>query len=106
MDSLYPARDQLERQHILDTLKGYDWADPALAAQYNALRLDAITILDAIRYLVIRIQAKRQVEVTSVPDPVDATLGYLPTDAVYEHGFDPLIGGFRADPEDAITHAF
>lgn len=106
LDALYEARDDAERQAIVDTLKSHAWDDPALAARYAGLGLAEITIVDAIRSLVVRIQARQRAEATTVADPDDSALAYLPTDRVVEHGFAPLEGGFRADPEDAVKNAF
>jgi len=106
LDALYEAVSASERQVIVATLKANAWDDVALGARYAALGVGEITILDAIRYLVVRIQARQQAEAALVPDPKDATLSYLPPDSVFEHGFDPLQGGFRADPKDSVKNAF
>jgi hypothetical protein len=106
LDALYEARNDAERQGIVDTLRAHPWGDPALAARYASLGLPDITILDAIRSLVVRIQARQQAETTPIVDPDDSTLVYLPTDRVTDRGFAPLQGGFRASPEDAVQNAF
>jgi len=67
-----------------------------LQNRYAVLAPGDITILDAIRYLIVRVQAKEAAASTKIVDPDDPTLGYLPTDRVFEHGFDPLAGGFIA----------
>ncbi len=106
LDALYEAKDATERQTIVSVVKGHAWDNPALTARYASLAPADITILDVIRYLVVRIQARQEAGRSKVADPDDSTLGYLPTDRVFEHGFDPLQGGFRADPEDSVKNAF
>lgn len=76
-----------------------NWPDPTLGGRYTTLDPSQFTILDAIRYLIVSIQAKQVTAQTKMKDPTDATLSYLPTDKVYEHGFDPLQGGFVAQPQ-------
>jgi hypothetical protein len=106
LDALYDARDDAERQAMVDALKAHTWDDASLTARYAALQLGEITILDAIRYLVVRVQAQQAVETTIVKDANDPSIGYLPTDMVFENGFDPLLGGFRIDPQDSVKNAF
>ena len=49
---------------------------------------------------------RQAAEATTVVDPDDSTLVYLPGDRVVERGFVPLEGGFRSDPGDAVKNAF
>lgn len=100
LDGLYEARDLAERQRIVSELKAYQWQEPALQNRYANLDPNAITLLDALRALIIRLQAKHEAGETKVADPDDSTLGYLPTDKVFEHGFDPLQGGFQAQGQE------
>jgi hypothetical protein len=83
---------------MIAVLKAYtSLPDPSLDARYAALTPDQFTILDAIRYLIVNIQQKLQASRKKIPDSADPTLGYLPTDKVFEHGFDPLENGFVAE---------
>lgn len=96
LNDLYAAGSDAERTKILETLKGHTWDDAGLTARYAGLDVSGITILDAIRYLIVVIQGQQAAAVTPTKDKVDPSLTYLPPDTVYEHGFDPLIGGFKA----------
>src|SRR5439155_20942976 len=69
LDALYEAVDAAERAAIVATLKANAWDDPDLVARYANLDVKDITILDAIRYLVVRIQARQAAEATLVADP-------------------------------------
>src|SRR5205085_9922471 len=84
-------------QQLLITLKAYPWhAGSPQRQRYDTIPVSALTIRDAISYLAIRINAKYQTSLTKVTDPQDPTVSYLPTDKVYETGFDHLKGGFVA----------
>ncbi|PSB41358.1 hypothetical protein C7B80_30970 [Cyanosarcina cf. burmensis CCALA 770] len=60
-----------------------------------------VTIKDAIQYLVKRIQAKQAKAKAYERDENNQELNYLPTDKVYERGFNPL-GGFKAQSSEAF----
>lgn len=96
LNALYVTDSNDERNQIVAILKAHAWDDPGLDAYYQALQAADITILDALRCLILRIQAQQEAAAVVVKDPADQTIGYLPTDMVYEHGFDPLVGGFKA----------
>jgi hypothetical protein len=96
LDSLYAAASTDERDKIVAALKAHVWDEPGLTAYYSSLQAPDITILDALRYLILRILAQQEAAQTIVVDQTDPTVGYLPTDMVFEHGFDPLAGGFKA----------
>jgi hypothetical protein len=94
LDAIYQEGAPGEVDAMLAALQAYsDWPDPSLASRYATLSADAFTILDAIHYLIVTIQTKQQAGLTK-----GAGLDYLPTDKVYENGFDPLAGGFVAKP--------
>jgi len=64
-----------------------------------------VTITDAINYLCIEVAEKYQEsnKVKSYPDTeinVDNKVSSTPIEKVYEHGFYPLQGGFRVNPND------
>jgi hypothetical protein len=94
LDALYEASGSDERDRMIVALRKHTWDDPSIAGRYNALQPSALTILDAIRYLILFIQEKSNIGATK-----DDSIGCLPTDKVYEHGFDPLPGGFVAEPK-------
>jgi hypothetical protein len=97
LDDLYQESTAGEKAGMIAVLKANtNWPDPGMGARYATLTPDDFTILDAIRYLIVAIQAKQAAAQSKVKDPSDPTLSYLPTDKVFEHGFDPLQGGFVA----------
>jgi hypothetical protein len=100
LDDMYAAENDNERTAIIAALKAHSWDDATLTARYSSLAPGDITILDAIRYIIVRVQAEAATSVTVMTDKTDATLKYLPPDMVFEHGFDPLTGGFRAVGQD------
>jgi hypothetical protein len=100
LDDLYQETFAGEKAGMLVALQKYtNWPDASLAARYSTLDPSQLTIIDAIRYLIVSIHAKQAAAQTKMKDPTDATLSYLPTDKVYEHGFDPLQGGFVAQAQ-------
>src|SRR6185312_12785242 len=100
LDAIYQESSAGEAAAMIAKLKAYTgWPDPSMANRYATLQPDAFTILDAIRYLIVAIQEKQAAARNKVADPDDPTLSYLPTDKVYEHGFDPLAGGFVAQAQ-------
>jgi hypothetical protein len=101
LESTYQASTP-ELQRVFDTLKGQNWSGfPELEMRYGnpSFEISHIKIRDAINYLIIRIQANQAAALTKISDPAEPGLSYLPTDMVYEHGFDPLQGGFQAQSE-------
>lgn len=101
LNDLYQESIPGEIAGMLAVMRKYTtWPDASLAGRYNTLDPTQFTILDAIRYLIVAIQAKQAAAQTKMKDPTDATLSYLPTDKVYEHGFDPLQGGFVAQAKE------
>jgi hypothetical protein len=100
LDDLYQESVTGEKAAMLTVLRNHsDWPDSTLSARYAALNAADLTIRDAIRYLIVVIQAKQLAGQTKITDPDDPGLSYLPTDKVYEHGFDPLQGGFVAQAQ-------
>lgn len=92
LDALYQEAFPGEKANMLAVLqKNTNWPDSSLAARYAGLNADQLTILDAIRYLVVVIQAKQAAGEEKTPP-----LTYLPPDKVFEFGFDPLQNGFVA----------
>ena len=100
LSDLYQETFAGEKAAMIAAMRKYTaWPDPSLATRYATLDPSQLTILDAIHYLIVAIQAKQAAGDTKVTDPIDPTLSYLPTDKVYEHGFDPLQGGFVAQAQ-------
>ncbi|MBV9724102.1 MAG: hypothetical protein JO299_02910, partial [Gammaproteobacteria bacterium] len=100
LDDIYQETAPGEIAGMLAVMQKYtDWPDSSLGTRYKTLQPTQFTIRDAINYLIVAIQAKQAASQTKVKDPDDATLSYLPTDKVYEHGFDPLQGGFVAQAQ-------
>ncbi|MFF2198275.1 hypothetical protein [Streptomyces sp. NPDC058157] len=99
LDSLYAESVPGERGRMLLVLKRYPWKDPALSARYRDLPPEALTVHDAIRYLAVVVGGDWQKSRAKVSDrlPDGTPVNYLPTDKVYERGFDPLGDGFEAD---------
>jgi hypothetical protein len=94
----YVAADDSEKQAMIAELKAYPWkAGDPLGPYYSTLAPGGLTILDAIRYLIVRVRQKHAHSRETIPDSIDPKVGYLPVDKVFEHGFDPLAGGFRLD---------
>ncbi|KIA60030.1 hypothetical protein [Nocardia vulneris] len=97
LDDLYQAGSAAAAKQVLDSLKAYAWpAGSPQRQRYDTITAAELTIRDAIAYLAIRINAKYQTSLQKVKDPGDPTVSYLPTDKVYETGFDHLQGGFEA----------
>ncbi|HEY7636753.1 MAG TPA: hypothetical protein VH763_14480 [Gemmatimonadales bacterium] len=96
LDDVYQEAFPGEVAAMLAKLKAHTWPDPALTSRYSTLAAGSLTVLDAIRYLIVSIEEKQAAELEKMVDPDDPSLSYLPTDKVYEHGFDPLAGGFTA----------
>lgn len=100
LSALYQETFPGEKAGMLALMQAYtEWPTSDLAPRYATLDPADFTILDAIRYLIVAIQAKRAAAQDKIKDPSDPTLSYLPTDKVYEHGFDPLQGGFVAQAQ-------
>ena len=78
---------------MLAKLRAYtDWPDPSLAARYTAFAHKAFT--SSTRFVTSSFGSRKASRSRKkMPNPSDSTLSYLPTDRVYEYGFDPLKDG-------------
>ena len=79
----------------------HDAPEPELQRIRDELGLAAgttVTIRHAIDALVVRLQERHEASRTKLTDENGAELDYMPLDQVYEHGFDPLQGGFKIPP--------
>ena len=84
-----PGREREAKDWLKGVLEGSDGLDPAIEQELNDLA-DKVTQKHA-----------KGGTVEEMPDPLnpgdpDATVSSTPVDRVYEFGFDPLDGGFRA----------
>jgi len=96
LDAKYAAGSKNEREIMIEALKSYEWPKPALKARYTNLNIGALTVRDALYFVVITLEKKFAASREKIVDPIAPELGYLPTDKVYEFGFKPLPGGFVA----------
>ncbi len=109
--AVIPIREWKEKQAIewlsASEVEGSDGLDaeyqPGSADELPHIRqrlgLDpahTVTIRDAISYLIARVQENHAAARENARDEDGNELSYLPTDKVFEHGFDPLQGGFNA----------
>ncbi|MPY59574.1 hypothetical protein [Streptomyces spongiae] len=101
LDDLYQPASAGENPIILKALKAYLWSDPALRQRYQNLDPSQLTIRDVLRYVAITVTAKYAESRKVVTEQLEpgVTLNYLPTDLVYEKGFDPLDKGFQAESD-------
>jgi hypothetical protein len=98
------ATNWLQQMHVEGTegLDGLYHASPAeLAEIRTALSIAVVTIADAIKYLCAKVAQKYQESLKVGRFPAeeindDNRVSATPVDKVYEHGFYPLQGGFRA----------
>lgn len=97
LTNLYQEGRPGETVEMLDYLRDYDWGvHDDLRSRYATLNAEQFTLHDAIRYLAVRVKEKYLLSLVNPADPADPGHGYLPTDRVFEKGFDPLQGGFKA----------
>jgi hypothetical protein len=113
----YTASSWDESDIILGHLKEFPWHDndtddfcssehERLVDRYRRIQSTELTVLDALRYVAIKIKEKTvqgQEKITEILDN-GISLSYLPADRVYEYGFDPLQGGFVAEPDPTDPH--
>jgi hypothetical protein len=113
--AVIPIREWKEREAIdwlsASAVEGSDGLDaeyqPGAADELPRIRQTlglpptrTVTIKDAILYLVARVQQNHAAAREKVRDEEGNELSYLPTDKVYEHGFFPLQGGFKAQGKE------
>jgi hypothetical protein len=102
------ATNWLQQMHIEGT-DGLDDLYHAPAAELDKIRgtlkITTVTIADAIRYLCAEVAEKNEqsMKVGRYPKEEindDNKVSAIPIEKVYEHGFYPLVGGFRAITEE------
>ncbi|OAR25038.1 hypothetical protein A8W25_28805 [Streptomyces sp. ERV7] len=101
LDDLYQPASAGENGKILGKLRAYPWSDPDLVVRYRGLDPAALTVRDVLRYVAISVVEKHQNGQQVVTERLEdgVTLNYLPPDKVYEHGFYPLVDGFKAQTQ-------
>ena len=63
-----------------------------------------VTIEDALISLALQIKTKYELSNKPVTETINGEMKrYLPTDKVFEHGFDPLQGGFQAETKEQFA---
>jgi hypothetical protein len=102
LNAKYQPANAAEAQTIVEVLKGHQWQDNNDQQRYGpAFGSTDITIEDALKYLAAVVGDKQQKASEIREESIGGELtGYLPTDKVYEHGFYPLMGGFRAQSSE------
>ncbi|HTI08692.1 MAG TPA: hypothetical protein VL832_09050 [Puia sp.] len=105
----YQEGSEEELNKIISFLEEFpfDPSDPRKARYTNFSRKIAndpgtffVTIEDALIYLSLTIKDKNEKANKLVIETVDGEeRRYLPTEKVFEHGFDPLEGGFKAETD-------
>ena len=100
LDDEVQLTSDTERNVILGALQAHDWEDPDLEARYQELDAGDLRVIDALRYLALKVSEQVGAARERVSEDLGAgvTLNYLRPDRVFENGFDPLEDGFRADP--------
>ena len=112
-DFYVPASPE-EAQIILAALQAYPWgpddvdnmcSKENLEYRYHTIDPTDLTVIDALRYVAIKVEEKYLQGQQKVSETLDngVTLSYLPPDRVYEHGFDPLADGFTAESEQPYS---
>ena len=101
LDAQYQAASAEEVQSIVAALLAHSWTDPNDQLRYGpSFGTGDVTVRDALRYLAIAVADKSNKANDLQTETVgNAVKSYLPTDLVYEHGFSPLQGGFKAAPK-------
>lgn len=107
VDSLadrYQESSQEEADEIVAFLEAFPWPDGPEKVRYddfaNKIATVAgmfVSIRDALRYLALKIKLKNSDLMQVRTETLDGEVkSYLPTEKVFEHGFYPLQGGFKA----------
>jgi len=103
--AVLPIRPGKERAALnwlnhVERIEGVDLATEKYKASDGEPELAGKSILEVLRILADRVREKHEagLNTQSFPDPLDdsSTVLATPIDRVFEHGFSPLIGGFKA----------
>jgi hypothetical protein len=105
IDARYQESAEGELHDMIAFLEAYPWEDAERKNRYTnfANKIDTdpakffVSIRDALVYLSLKIKQKDLASKEVKTEVIDGkTFSYLATERVYEHGFDPLTGGFKA----------
>jgi hypothetical protein len=105
LEDRYVGSSSEEILSLIKGLEAHNWPDGPQQDRYTdfenkvASGVTFVSVRDALTYLTLRIQdiRSKSEEVVSEDLGDGVKLNYLRPDMVYEHGFDPLEGGFRAN---------
>ena len=107
IDARYQAASDDELKEMISFLESYPWSDGDNKTRYagfsakigaDPVHVFVPTLKDALVYLATKIKLKDAQSKIVDSETVDGkTISFLPTEKVYEHGFDPLTGGFKAE---------
>lgn len=94
------ALNWLQQSHV-EGADGLDNEYHASAAELLQIKPDGstVTLRDALNFLAKKIQQEHVNLNTPQPSPFDPGINLLPTEVVYEHGFNPLAGGVKINEE-------
>ena len=104
LDARYQESSAEEAAGIVAFLEDYPWPDGDEKDRYTDFsnKIDNVagvflSIRDALRSLALRVKLKNEAVMQVRTENIGGeTQSYLPTEKVFEHGFDPLQGGFKA----------
>ena len=105
LDARYQESSEGELDDIVAVLEAFPWPAGDRKTRYAnfAAKIAAdpvnffVSIRDALVFLSLKVKEKDQAAKQVKTEVLNGqTIGYLPTEKVYEHGFDPLAGGFKA----------
>jgi hypothetical protein len=104
LDARYQESSDTEADDIVAFLESYPWPDGTDKVRYTNFASNVatdpsvfITIRDALKYLALKIKLKNVETMRVRTETVEGEVQtYLPTEKVFEHGFYPLQGGFKA----------
>ncbi len=105
LDARYQESSDAEANDIVAFLESSPWPDGADKDRYTNFASKVatdpsffITIRDALKYLALKIKIKNLETMEVRTETVDGEVqSYLPTEKVFEHGFYPLQGSFKAE---------
>jgi hypothetical protein len=90
---------------MVATLTNYSWSDADDIARYSgSFSVPDLKLKDALKYLAIKLKEKDKKSTEVRTETVGGdTWNYLPPDKVYDHGFYPLEGGFKATSSEPFA---
>ena len=105
LDAQYIPTSGQEGADMVATLTSYSWADADDSARYSgSFGVPDLKLKDALKYLAIKLKEKDKKSTEVRTETVGGeTWKYLPPDKVYDHGFYPLEGGFKATSSEPFA---